>query len=317
MYKFKQIIRQLGLSRKNIEESAIEHILWAIIEELHSSGYNLGYRSLWRNLVENYGLTVKRDTVYRILQIADPEGVEARLGRRLKRREYRSPGPNFIYHVDGYEKLKPFGFSIHAAIDGFSRKVLWLELATTNKNPKVTAYYYLKTIKNLGYLPSVIRTDRVTENVWIEALHTALRSEHIDEFAGLRSYMCDKSTHNQRIESWWGTGLRKHTVDWYINLFKTTVSKNLFDGSDLHTECLRFCFVPVLKFDMQNYMKLRNQHKIRKQEGQHFLGGKPDVLFYNPERFNAKDCRKDFYVTKVDKLYPKIHDDTRAFFCRI
>ena len=29
-------------------------------------------------------------------------------------------GPNFIWHADGYDKLKPFGITIHAAIDGYN-----------------------------------------------------------------------------------------------------------------------------------------------------------------------------------------------------
>ena len=45
---------------------------------------------------------------------------------RLRRRAYRNNGPNDTWHCDGYDKLKPFGFPIHACIDGWSRKVLWL-----------------------------------------------------------------------------------------------------------------------------------------------------------------------------------------------
>ena len=26
--------------------------------------------------------------------------------------------PNFVWHLDGYDKLKPYGFAIHACIDG-------------------------------------------------------------------------------------------------------------------------------------------------------------------------------------------------------
>ena len=28
-------------------------------------------------------------------------------------------GPDFVWHLDGYDKLKPYGFAIHAAIDGW------------------------------------------------------------------------------------------------------------------------------------------------------------------------------------------------------
>lgn len=27
-------------------------------------------------------------------------------------------GPDFVWHLDGYDKLKPYGFAIHGCIDG-------------------------------------------------------------------------------------------------------------------------------------------------------------------------------------------------------
>ena len=36
-----------------------------------------------------------------ILQEKDPEGVALRKRRRLIRRQYQSPGPNFCWHIDG------------------------------------------------------------------------------------------------------------------------------------------------------------------------------------------------------------------------
>ena len=34
-------------------------------------------------------------------------------------------GPNDVWHLDGYDKLKPYGFSIHGCIDGY---VNWLNI---------------------------------------------------------------------------------------------------------------------------------------------------------------------------------------------
>jgi hypothetical protein len=46
-------------------------------------------------------------------------------------------GPNYVWHTDGYDKLSPFGLYIHGCIDGYSRKVLWLKLAPSNKDPGI------------------------------------------------------------------------------------------------------------------------------------------------------------------------------------
>jgi len=70
-----------------------------------------------------------------ILKEVDPEGCQFRKAHRLKRRTYHCLGPNDTWHIDGYDKLKPFGFSIHGAIDGFSWKILWLEVTRSNNSP--------------------------------------------------------------------------------------------------------------------------------------------------------------------------------------
>ena len=47
--------------------------------------------------------------------------------------------PNAVWHADGYDKLKPYGFPIHGAIDGFSRRVLWLDVTRSNNNSDMHA----------------------------------------------------------------------------------------------------------------------------------------------------------------------------------
>lgn len=254
---------------------------------------------MWRKVIKCYDLTVKRETIYRVLQLADPDGLTGRFGNRLRRRMYKSPGPNFLFHLDGYDKLKPFGFCIHGCIDGFSRYLIWLEVATTNKDPLVCAYYYLKAIKKLGFLPTVVRADHGTENVWIESMQTCLRKDHCDDFSGLRSYIQGKSTRNQRIESFWGR-FRRHTADFYIRLFKTMQEEGLFDGSKLHLFCLQFCFGPVIKRDLIKFTELWNEHLIRKQSGQNIITGKPTVMFHCPHLFNARDCQKEVNLEAVE-----------------
>ena len=81
-----------------------------------------------------------------ILRRLDPVGVAERKRHKLKRRKYNSPGPNYCWHVDGNDKLKPFGFPIHGAVDGYSR---------TNNDPKVMARYFVDCVEEAGGLPFI------------------------------------------------------------------------------------------------------------------------------------------------------------------
>ena len=51
--------------------------------------------------------------------------------RRLHRRKYISKGPNYTWHIDSHNKLKPFGFSVHDCIAGFSRNLIWLKVGSS------------------------------------------------------------------------------------------------------------------------------------------------------------------------------------------
>ena len=61
--------------------------------------------------------------------------MEERRGRVLKRKIYETNDPNDVYHIDGNDKLKKWGFYIHGGVDGFSRKVLWMTVSSTNSDP--------------------------------------------------------------------------------------------------------------------------------------------------------------------------------------
>lgn len=91
----KRSLKSLNLTR-NIIESPLEDVCSAVINELESSGYNLGYRALWQKLKKKYSLTVKRDTMYKILRQVYSEGINERFDNKLRRRQYLSQGPNYL-----------------------------------------------------------------------------------------------------------------------------------------------------------------------------------------------------------------------------
>ena len=91
-----------------------------------------------------------------LMRELDPDGCEQRRSRALQRRRYSSPGPNHTWHVDGYDKLKPFGFPVHGCIDGWSRRIMWLKVTKSNNHPEVAANFYLDTVSEVGGCEQIV-----------------------------------------------------------------------------------------------------------------------------------------------------------------
>jgi len=83
------------------------------------------------------GLSVRMEDVRQILVHLDPEGVSLKRARSIRRRAYYAAGTNYIWHLDGYDKLKPVGLCISGCICGFSRRLTWLYVYYTNNDPRV------------------------------------------------------------------------------------------------------------------------------------------------------------------------------------
>ena len=147
--QLKRILARRSLKRRQ-NVSDLRTVIVAIEQEQRGSGSGIGYRSVWQRLVTDHGLVVSKETVRHALRIIDPDGVDRRLRHRLQRSQYKGRGPNFLCHIDGYDKLKPFGFSINGCMDGYSRRIMWLEVGMSNNDPTVVAGYFVKCITEVG-----------------------------------------------------------------------------------------------------------------------------------------------------------------------
>ncbi len=148
----------------------------------------------------------------------------------------------------GYDKLKPYGFPIHGAIDGYSRKILWLELTRSNNKPEIPAKYYLDCVREHSGCPMIVRTDCGTENGTMAAIQAYFCQHGDDQFAGPRSHIYGTSPSNQRIQAWWSY-YRRGRSSWWIDFFKEMAGTELL-GSEFHLECLWFCFQALLQDDV-------------------------------------------------------------------
>ena len=177
----------------------------------------------------------------------DPAGVELRTCRRLQRKAYLSPGPDHTWHIDGYDKLKPYGFAIHGAIDGYSRRILWLYVSASNNNPSNIAFYFLQTITELKKVLQVVRGDRGSENVIVCG---------VQRLSGRAGFWYGTSTFNQQIEACWSQFRRAKGI-WWINFFKDLIDSGIYDNSiNYHVEMLRFCFMPIIQHELDEMKKI-------------------------------------------------------------
>lgn len=280
----------------------------AVEEELKRSGSLLGYRLMHHRIRCSYGLRTSRDTVRQILAVLDPEGVQARSSHRLRRRLYWAMGPNYIWHVDGNDKLVPYGLAIHGAIDGYSRKILWLEIGPSNKNPLITAGYFLDCVRQLGGTALHLRFDPGTENGRIAQLHSVLTNG-----AGVSTF--GKSSANQRIECWWSF-LKKSFLGWWINYFKDMISVGLLNTADpLHIESVRFFFGRILKSALYKIASEWNSHRIRTVSESESPGGRPDILYFTPEMTGANDLKIVCTDNDIDEIEDRVERWPNDFLC--
>jgi len=276
----------------------------AVQDELCGSGSNVGYRRMWTALKKK-SLIVRREDVRISLSFLDPEGVERRRKHRLRRRKYRNPGPNKVWHIDGHDKLKPYGFSVHGCIDGFSRRIIWLDVSSSNKRPELVARHYLDAIKYLNGIPDRLVADDGTEHALVEPIHLHLRNE-------INTFSIVTSPRNQRIESYWSK-LRNDRLGWWKIFLQDLVDLNLYDTTDgVQIDIARFCFMRLIRSELKQVAEDWNQHIISKS----INGGprgRPDTMYFLPHLYGTQDFLIGIENGEADEFNVAVEDLPRDF----
>ncbi|KAJ5449521.1 uncharacterized protein N7458_005970 [Penicillium daleae] len=126
-----------------------------------------GYRRriLYHHL-RRHGFLFPQHRVFEVYRSLRPDSLLRRsYDLQRSRGEYWCPGPNFVWHVDGYMKLAQFGVEVYAAIDGYSRTRTVVSVLSQ----------FLDTLAELSYQPEIIRSDLGSETSLIGDAQWALR----------------------------------------------------------------------------------------------------------------------------------------------
>ena len=232
------------LSNMNLRRRQYDSLTTAvhfIQGQLLRSGQLHGYRIMHAKCLQS-GIRVRKEDVRLIMKALDPEGVELRSRGVIRRRNYFAKGPNYVWHVDGYDKLKPYGLCIHGSIDGYSRRIIWLNVYHTNNDPQLIGGYFLEAVEESGGCPTIVRADRGTENGRIQDFQELMRPSGPSE----SPYIEGKSTANQRIEAFWSY-LRKEFAQFWMDFFKELAVIGEFTGDFLDKSLVQFCFTSIIQ----------------------------------------------------------------------
>ena len=108
------------------------------------------------------GVRITRARLRASIHRVDPGGVAERGRRAIQRRVYSVPHANYVWHIDSNHKLIRWRMVIHGAVDGYSRKILYLKCANNNKASTVVSMF-----SNAAFtfgIPDKVRSNRGGEN---------------------------------------------------------------------------------------------------------------------------------------------------------
>lgn len=286
------VIRQVrwshGMKRRaRTEAERLEQLNKAIAflrEDLERTSAIRGFgKGLLYHYVRQQGrILVSQRRLYDFYRQAFPEEVARRREASFRQRgNFIVPGPNFMWSLDGYDKLRRFGFQIYGCIDAFSRCIIWLYVGRSATTAISTLKQYLQTVQRLQMRPFFTRSDYGSETLlWAAAQATLAKAgpqrlrlvdnNGIDQFyqQGDRLESCHlygPSTGNIRIESWW-LQLRLGATSRWITFFNELTSFAILREGNVDDQIAIYAiFGPMIRDELAQFVRLWNGHTIRNQ----------------------------------------------------
>ena len=218
-----RIRKEMGLKRrlrtKEEQEQSDELALEKLTDELQQ-GVIEGYgRGLLYAHFQQLGIHIARNRLFTVYRTLVPDAIERRTRDMQRHRgEYIVPGPNHVWSLDGYLKLAPYGIEVYAAIDAYSRFIIWIYVGISARTAVSVLRQYLDTVALLGQHPRFVRSDHGNETVLLASAHHQLQQTAEPDLEFQDCYLYGTSTTNQRIESWWNQLTKGLLFRWRVSL---------------------------------------------------------------------------------------------------
>ncbi|KAK7015753.1 Integrase catalytic domain-containing protein [Favolaschia claudopus] len=256
---YEQIAQALGVDRKTLyrqlEKAGIprarrsftaisDEALDEVVSEISLAHPFIGSVIVSGHL-ESRGIHLPRLRVQDSLRRVDEIGVLVRWAGIIKRRVYKVRGSNALWHHDGNEKLRPWGFYVHGCVDGHSRLIIYLACCS-NKRKMTVANLFQAAVAVFGW-PSRMRGDFGTENNEVERLMIL--------YWGIlhRAYLRGRSRHNDALET-------------FRQIFDYLEKNDLLDMENpIHSTCLFLVFQRRIQAALDRARDAWNHHRMRTQ----------------------------------------------------
>ena len=294
-YRF---VRRVTITEESAEKtvSTRQHVYELIT---NGPGRSYGIRWATHHLRRILGYHARYTDVADALREFDPAGVRSRtpgLYKLPRQENYITAGPNEIWSCDGHDKLRTFSFQVYAAVDAYSRKILWIYCGNANRSSICVLNQYIQAVKHHSICPSAIRVDKGKETVLMAAAQHTFYLEALAVDTAISGLDMDPEATDITNTTFWGTSPRnvrierlwfqtKHeTLGSYIRLFQLFQKSGLFNGSLPDLIVIQFVFMPILRQELVHFMDTHNEYPIRRQaERAYHIRGVPNQLYEDTE----------------------------------
>ncbi|KAI1451350.1 hypothetical protein F4805DRAFT_451796 [Annulohypoxylon moriforme] len=274
---------------------------------------DLGRGTLYNLIRRSTNLPYPRDMIWDVYSQRYPEVVQQRsqIAAVIRRdRKFVVPGPNYMWCMDGYQKLRFAGFEIYAGIDAYSRYILWASLDRSSSLALVILYQWLVTVITLKMRSWITRVDHGVETPVMAQVQFQLamasrpelrirRSDGTVEVLvqGFRitdSNVWAGSHGNRRIEGWWRF-TRQGVTDRWIQYFEYLRDRGMFNRNVTPDLAASYAiYAPLLRRDLHEFVTQWNNHRIRYQPGKnHVIPGHVRMLWQNLDNPDVPNCGVD------------------------
>ncbi|KAK0138682.1 hypothetical protein N1851_024773 [Merluccius polli] len=247
LYKLMRVYNLRSTKFCNISDEELDATICEIkAEHPHVGEVMLNGHLRARNIV------VQRRRLRDSVQRVDGAGVESRRTTTIQRRVYTVRCPNYIWHIDGNHKLIRWKLVVHAAMDGYSRMLTFLQCSNNNRAETVMNHFS-SAISQHGR-PLHIRTDHGGENVKVWEDMSMHRGEH--------SVLTGSSVHNQRIERF-NRDLNRNCSHVFAPIFyelESLEALNVDNDTDLFS--LHYVYIPRINRTLDEFKSAFNNHSI-------------------------------------------------------